>query len=146
MNATYATPQVAPIAPSGTSRPLGVVALRLLLLIEAGLMLATAIGLSLLAAAAGETSGRGAEEALRFAAAGAFVVAVASAIAARGARRGRTWSWTTAALLQVAVAGGTAAALLSVDWHPAFLAGFALPGAVMLVLSSAAVRRSLGQH
>lgn len=141
MNATYATSPAAPLASSAMPRPLGIFALRVLLLIEAGLALAVTIGLSLLAADAGAN-----EEALRFAAAGVFIVAIASAVAARGARRGRPWSWTTGALIQVAVAGGTAAVLLIAEWHPAFIAGFVLPAAVMLVLSSASVRRYLGQH
>lgn len=146
MNASYAAAHVAPLAPTEARRPLGIVVLRLLLLAEAAVMLAASIGLSMLAGDAGETTGRSAEEALRFAAAGAFIVAVAAAAASRGARRARAWSWTVGALLQVAVAGGTAAALLIADWHPAFLAGFALPGAVMLALSSGPVRRYLGQH
>ncbi|CAN5521115.1 hypothetical protein BH23CHL10_BH23CHL10_12930 [soil metagenome] len=124
--------------------------LRVLLLSEAVATLALAIFLSLLAAAMrgflGGDIGRAAEEMIRFAAAASFGVAIFAAIASRGARRHRPWSWTLAALLQVVVAIGTGVAVMSASWHPVFLLGFALPTAVMLVLSAPSVRQALGQE
>ena len=115
--------------------------LRALLLTEAVLGLALAIVLSVLAAgleADPETN-------LRFAAGAAFLFAIFGAIASRGARRRHGWSWTMAAILQVLLAVGTGLAVMVAEWHPAYLAGFVLTAAVMLVLSAASVRRALGQ-
>ncbi len=124
--------------------------LRVLLLSEAVATLALAIFLSLLAAAMrgflGGDAGRTAEEMIRFAAAASFGIAIFAAIASRGARRHRPWSWTLAALLQVVVAIGTGVAVMTASWHPVFLLGFALPTAVMLVLSAPSVRQALGQE
>jgi hypothetical protein len=55
-----------------------------------------------------------------------------------------------ALLLAEAVAGlvlaiGTGIAVMIAEWHPIYLAGFAMATAVMLVLSAASVRRALGQ-
>ncbi len=146
MNATYATSDTVRPAPPAETRRWGLVTLRLLLLVEAALTLAVAIGLSILAADAGRVSGRGAEDVLRFAAAGALVVAVAAAITARGVRRARPWSWTSAALLQVTVAAATAGAWVVAGWHPSMLAGVTLAGVVLLALSITSVRRELDQH
>jgi hypothetical protein len=122
---------------------------RFLLLVEALATFVLAIFLSLLATGqrelVGGTSGEAAETMIRFAAAGAFLFAVAAGIAARGVRRRRAWAWTTAAVLQLLLAVGTGVAVLTAEWHPAYLAGFALPGAAMLVLCLAGVRRALGQ-
>lgn len=142
MNAVQ-TATVAPIAPGTTSVRLPMIgALRVLLLTEAALTLGLAIFLSMLAADAG----RAAEETIRFAAGGAFLFAIFAAVASRGARRRRSWSWTLAALLQVAAAIGTSVAIMTATWHPAFLVGFAAPAAVMLVLSTPSVRGALGQE
>lgn len=123
--------------------------LRTLLLTEAVLALVFTIFLSMLAAAMsdflGGDAGRAAEETIRFAAGGAFLFAIFAAIASRGARRRRSWSWTLAALLQVVAAIGTGVAVMTATWHPGFLIGFAAPAVVMLVLSTASVRRALGQ-
>ena len=115
--------------------------LRGLLLIEAGAALAATIVLSNLAGDAGAAN----ETTLRFAASGAFIGAILAAVASRGVRRRRGWGWTLAAILQVVIAVGTGLAILNSEWHPAFLAGFALPTLVMLVLSTSAVREALGQ-
>jgi hypothetical protein len=124
--------------------------LRALLLTEAVAGLALAIFLSLLAAGErdflGGDAGRAAEETLRFAAGGAFLFAVFAAIASRGARRRRRWSWTLSAILQVVLAIGTGVAVIAVEWQAFFLAGFAAAAIVMLVLSTASVRRALGQE
>ncbi len=124
---------------SGTSLPmLGI--LRGLLLLEAVGMLAATIYLSMLAA------GNGADETtIRFAAGGTIIVAILAAFASRGVRRRRGSAWTLAAMLQVVIAIGTGVAILVSEWHPLFLIGFALPTLVMLVLSTSAVRRALGQ-
>jgi hypothetical protein len=127
--------------PATASVPL-VGVLRVLLLVEAALGLAVTILLSLLAADAE----RATEETLRFAAGGSFIFAIAAAIAARGARRRRSWAWTLSAVLQLVLAIGTGIAVIVATWHPAYLAGFALAAAVMVVLSSAPVRRALGQE
>ena len=123
--------------------------LRALLFGEAILGLAVAVFLSLLAAALadflGGDSGRAAEERVRFAAGGAFLFAIGAAIAARGARRRRPWAWTLSALLQLVLAIGTGVAIMVASWHPLYLIGFALAAIVMLVLSTASVRRALGQ-
>jgi hypothetical protein len=151
MNAmTHAGPAgVPPLTAATRSMPMMGV-LRALLLGEAALGLAGAVFLSLLAAALrdflGGESGRAAEELVRFAAGAAFLFAIAAAIAARGARRRRTWAWTLAALLQLALAMGTGAAVIVAAWHPIYLAGFGLTATVMLVLSTASVRRALGQE
>ena len=50
-----------------------------------------------------------------------------------------------AAILQVLLAVGTGVAIMVAEWHPAYLIGFGLASAVMLVLSVASVRRALGQ-
>jgi hypothetical protein len=124
--------------------------LRALLLAEAAAALVLAIFLSLLAGAQGELvggdAGRSTEEALRFAAGGAVLFAILVAVASRGARRRRPWSWTLAAMLQVIVAVATGAAVLVTEWHPLYLAGFAFAAVTMLVLSAASVRRALGQQ
>jgi len=124
--------------------------LRGLLLGEAVLGLALAIFLSLLAAALanflGGESGQAAEERVRFAAGGAILFAIGAAIASRGARRRRTWAWTLSALLQLVLAIGTGAGIMVASWHPLYLIGFALAAVVMLVLSTASVRRALGQE
>jgi len=124
--------------------------LRALLLSEAGGALALAIFLSLLAGGQSEfvggDAGRSTEEALRFAAGGALILAILAAVASRGARRRRAWSWTLAAMLQVIVAVATGVAVLVTEWHPLFLVGFVAAVLVMLVLSTASVRRALGQE
>ncbi|MGH2380760.1 MAG: hypothetical protein ACRDG7_06015 [Candidatus Limnocylindria bacterium] len=128
----------APAAP----RVLGVGMLRVILLGEAVLGLALSIGLSVLASAQGESL----EQTVRFAAGFSFLFAILAAAASRGARRRRSWAWTLAALLQLILAIGTGIAVLTLTWHPAYLIGFALATVVMLVLSTASVRRALGQE
>lgn len=115
--------------------------LRVLLLTEAALGLALAIVLSMVA---GGLAGD-AETNMRFAAGGAFLFGLFAAIASRGARRRRGWSWTMAAILQVLLAIGTSVTVMVAEWHPVYLVGFAMATAVMLVLSIASVRRALGQ-
>lgn len=123
--------------------------LRALLLGEAAIGLVLAIMLSMLASATrdslGGDAGLVAEQNLRFAAGFAFLFAILAAVASRGARRRRGWSWTLAALLQLLAAIATGVAILVATWHPAYLVGFALPALVMVVLSTASVRRALGQ-
>jgi hypothetical protein len=119
--------------------------LRALLLAEAIAGLVVAIFLSMGASAIGEAQGPDAEVPLRFAAAGALVVGIFAAIASRGARRRRAWSWTLAAILQVIIAVATGIAVLTVEWQPIYLVPFAAAVLVMLVLSTASVRRALGQ-
>lgn len=123
--------------------------LRVLLLIEAAATLALAIFLSLLAGGTveflGGSIGTSAETTLRFAAGAAFLFAIFAAVASRGARRRRAWAWTMGAVLQVILAVGTGIAVLTAEWHPAYLIGFAMAAVVMTVLSTASVRRALGQ-
>lgn len=138
-----ATPAAAP-----TRRPmLGV--LRGLLFAQAILGLGLAIFLSLLAAGLrdflGGDDGRAAETTVRFAAGAAFLFAIFAVVAARGARRRRRWAWTMAAVLQLVLAIGTGVAVMAADWHPIYLLGFGLAAVVMLVLSTASIRRDLGQ-
>lgn len=137
-----------PSAP-GAPRVLNIGLLRGLLLTEAGLALVLAIALSMLASALnssiGGEAGQVAEQNVRFAAGAAFVFAILAAVASRGARRRRGWSWTLAALLQLIAAIGTGIAIMTATWHPAYLLGFAIAGIVMLVLSTSSVRRGLGQ-
>lgn len=141
MNAMRPAVGSVPASPAAASVPL-VGALRVLLLGEAALGLAVTILLSMMAADAERST----EETIRFAAGGTFIFAIAAAIAARGARRRRAWAWTWAAVLQLLLAIGTGIAVIVATWHPVYLAGFALAAAVMLVLSSASVRRALGQE
>lgn len=136
---TRTTPVAAP------SRLHMIGALRALLLTEAVAGLLLAIALSLVASAVGEGSGTADETNVRFAAGAAFLFALFAAIASRGARRRRGWSWTMAAILQVLLTIGAGIAIMVAEWHPAYLAGFGLASAVMLVLSVASVRRALGQ-
>lgn len=119
--------------------------LRALLLLEAAAGLVAAIFLSLLAGSIGARDGTSAEEPMRFAAGGAFVFGLLAAMASRAARRRLSWGWTLAAILQVIVAVAAGAAIMATEFHPVFLAGFALAALVMIVLSSASVRRALGQ-
>jgi len=120
--------------------------LRALLLTEAVGGLVLTIFLSMLAAEIGSSPADGPDETtVRFAAGGAVLFAIFAAFASRGARRRRPSAWTMAAILQVLLAIGTGVAILSATWHPAMLAGFALPTLVMAVLSTASVRRALGQ-
>ena len=133
----------APLAGNARLPMLGL--LRVLLLTEAATGLALAVFLSLVADAVGDRSGVADETNLRFAAGGAFLFALFAAIASRGARRRRGWAWTMAAILQVLLAVGTGVAITVAEWHPAYLIGFGLASAVMLVLSVASVRRALGQ-
>ena len=143
MNAMSSTPaQPATARPDASAPAVGV--LRALLLGEAALGLALTVFLSMLAVALRDQFGG--EETLRFAASGAFVFAIAAAIASRGARRRRGWAWTLAALLQLVLAIGTGAAMIVTEWHPAYFVGFALAAVVMLVLSTSSVRAALGQH
>jgi hypothetical protein len=130
--------------PSASSSPrvLGIELLRGLLIAEAALGLLLAIVLSMWASDATPAS----EQDLRFAAGFSFVFAIVAAIASRGARRRRSWSWTLSALLQLIIAISTGVAILTAAWHPAYLIGFVLPAIVMMVLSTASVRRALGQE
>jgi hypothetical protein len=114
--------------------------LRLLLLLEALGLLGVTIVLSMVAGQSGAD-----ETTIRFAAAGAFVLAILAASASRGVRRRRGWGWTLAAIIQVLIAVGTGVAILVGEWQPALLVGFAAPAFVMLVLSTASVREALGQ-
>jgi len=150
MNAMQAA-AAAPIAAVDTNARMPMVGLlRGLLIGEAVASLALSIFLSMVAAGLrdflGGDAGRAAEETVRFAAGGAFLFAVFAAIASRGARRRRAWSWTLAAMLQVILAIGTGAAVMVVDWHPVYLVGFSAAALVMLVLSTTSVRRALGQE
>ena len=148
MSAVQTTVVVSPMPSAAPSRAIGIAFLRVLLLIEAALGVAIAIALSMLAGGANDGSGAGitAEENLRFAAGFAFMSAILAAVAARGARRRRAWSWTLAAVLQLLAALGTGAALTIGSWHPAYLLGFAASAVMMLVLSTGPVRRGLGQE
>ena len=145
---TATVPYGAPVETAPRVPMVGV--LRALLLGEAAATLVLAIGLSMLASATrdflGGDAGRAAEETLRFAAGGAFLFAVFAAIASRGARRRRPWAWTVAAILQVIGAIGTGVAVMMAEWHPLFLVGFGAAALVMTVLSTASVRRALGQE
>lgn len=123
--------------------------LRMLMLTEAMATLGLAIVLSGVAAGlrdglAGD-AGIAAETNVRFAAGASFLFAIFAAVASRGARRRRAWAWTMAAILQVLLAVGTGIAVMVAEWHPAYLAGFVLATAVMLVISTGSVRRALGQ-
>lgn len=133
-----------------TTRSAALALVRLLLLLEAALGLGVAILLSLLAPLVrddiGGASGDAAETTLRFAAAAAFLLAIAAAIASRGVRRRRGWAWTTAAVLQLLLAIGTGVAVIAAEWHPAYLAGFALAGLTMAIICFPSVRRELGQE
>ncbi len=122
-------------------------ALRWALLLEAAAGVALAVILSLVATGIRNLNPDdiGADAGVRFAAAGAFLLTVALAIVARGVRRRRSWSWTAAAMVQVLVAIGTAAAVLIADWHPAYLIGLGVAAALLVLLSMPAVRRALGQ-
>jgi peptidoglycan/LPS O-acetylase OafA/YrhL len=147
-----ALPTASPAPDTATTRAASRAAIafvRAILLTEAALTLALAVFFSLLASEArsflGGTTGEAAETTLRFAAAAAFIFAIAAAIASRGVRRRRTWSWTTAAVLQLLLAIGTAVAVFTADWHPAYLIGFALATIGMTALCLPAVRRELGQ-
>jgi hypothetical protein len=142
MTAQTAAPAAAPT--SDTRTPM-VGVLRFLLLAEAAGGLVLTIFLSMAASAVGASEGPDAEVPLRFAAGGAFIVAILAAVASRGARRRRSWSWTLAAVLQVLIAVSAGIAILNVEWHPLYLVPFAAAVAVMLVLSTSAVRRALGQ-
>ena len=150
MNAVQSAtvPSVAPVDTTARVPMVGV--LRALLIGEAVATLALAVFLSMLAAglrdSLGGDAGRAAEESVRFAAGAAFLFSIFAAIASRGARRRRAWSWTLAAILQVVLAIGTGLAVMVADWHPIFLVGFAAAAIVMLALSATSVRRALGQE
>lgn len=128
-----------------TARPLE--ALRWALLLEAAAGVASAVILSLAAAGIRDLNPDdiGADAGVRFAAGGAFLLALALAIVARGVRRRRSWSWPAAAMVQIVVAIGTAAAVLIADWHPGYLVGFGMAAGLLVLLSMPAVRRALGQ-
>jgi len=122
--------------------------LRTLMIGEAALALA--IGLSILASTLNESlggaQGQSTEQSVRFAAGFSMLFAIAAAVASRGVRRHRAWSWTLAALLQLVLAIGTGFAVVTAVWHPAYLLGFGLATVVIVVLSTASVRRALGQE
>jgi hypothetical protein len=134
-----ALPTAAPSPVAVTRAPM-LLALRLLLLIEAAAGLALAISLSIIAG-----NDPAAETSLRFAAGGAFVFAIFAAVASRGVRRRRGWAWTLSAILQVLLAIGTGLAVMTAEWHPAYLIGFAVAAVLMTVLSASSVRHALGQ-
>ena len=142
MTAQTAAPTAGP-APNARVPMVGV--LRALLIAEAIAGLVVAIFLSMGAAQVGAHAGPDAEVPLRFAAGGALLLGIFAAIASRGARRRRAWSWTMAAMLQVIIAVAAGIAVLAVEWHPVYLVAFGATVAVMLVLSTASVRRALGQ-
>jgi hypothetical protein len=142
MTAQSAAATAAPIA---NPREPMVGVLRALLLGEAAGGLVLTIFLSMAASAVGASQGTDAEVPLRFAAGGALLLGILAAIASRGARRRRSWAWTMAAMLQVIIAVAAGIAVLAVEWHPVYLVPFAAAVAVMLVLSTASVRRALGQ-
>ncbi len=119
--------------------------LRVFLIVEAVLALALTVFLSMLAGGMDGAAGDAATT-TRFVAGGAFVFAILAAIGSRGARRRRGWSWTLSAILQLVLSIGTGVAILTAEWHPFYLVGFALATAVMVVLSTATVRRALGQE
>ena len=125
----------------------GIEALRWALLLEAAAGVALAVILSLVATGIRDLNPDdiGADAGVRFAAAGAVLLAVALAIVARGVRRRRSWSWTAAAMVQVLIAIGTAAAVFIADWHPAYLVGSGAAAALLVLLSMPDVRRALGQ-
>lgn len=129
-------------APSTRSREPMVGVLRGLLLAEAAGGLVLTIFLSMAASVVSAD----AEVPLRFAAGGVLLIGIFAAIASRGARRRRSWSWTLAAILQVIIAIAAGIAVLNVEWHPVYLAPFGFAVAVMLVLSTTSVRRALGQE
>jgi low temperature requirement protein LtrA len=138
--------------PAPASRAGAVTLLWLLLLAEALLGLAAAIGLSLVAGGYRESLagdiGLAAEESTRFAAGGAFLFAIAAYVASRGVRRRRPWSWTLAAVLQLVAAIAAAIAMFAAGASGitvAYLAAFALAAVTMLVLSTSRVRQELGQ-
>lgn len=118
--------------------------LRALLLLEAAAALVATIFLSALAVGVQRFLGDG-ETTIRLAAGGVLVFAILAAVAARRVRRRRASAWTLAALLQVLLAVGTAAAMIATTPHPAFSIGFAVAAIGMIVLSTADVRRALGQ-
>lgn len=132
----------------GPRRVSAVDGLRVLLLAEAAGGVALAILLSLVATGMRDLAPDdiGADTGVRFVAAGTFLLGMAAAVAARGVRRRRRWSWTLAAFVQLVLGIGTGIVVLVADWHAAYLAGFLVAGAVLLVLSSAPVRRALGQE
>jgi len=138
--------------PSANAEPrtLSVGVLRGLLLVEAALGVALAVVLSMQAptesALLGGDAGRGAEQTLRFAAGFSFLFAIMAAVASRGVRGLRSWSWTIAALLQLVLAIGTGIATMTATWHPSYLLGFAAAAIVMLALSGPSVRQALGQE
>jgi hypothetical protein len=132
-------------APTTQAREPMVGVLRGLLLAEAAGGLVLTILLSMAASLVGAEQGADAAVPLQFAAGGAFLLGILAAIASRGARRRRSWSWTLAAMLQVVIAVATGIAVLSVEWHPIYLVPFAAAALVMLVLSTSSVRRALGQ-
>lgn len=141
----------AALAPAPADRGIPLVGvLRGFLLGEAALGVAVAVFLSVLAVALrdfiGGDAGRSTEENVRFAAGGAFLFAIAAAIASRGARRRRRWAWTLAVVLQLVLAIGTGLAIMMATWHPAYLIGFVLAAVVMVILSMGTVRRTLGQE
>jgi hypothetical protein len=119
--------------------------LRFLLLAEAAGGLVLTIFLSMAASTVGASQGPDAEVPLRFAAGGAFLVAILAAVASRGARRRRSWAWTLAAVLQVLIAVSAGIAILQVEWHPLYLVPFGAAVLVMFILSTSSVRRALGQ-
>jgi hypothetical protein len=142
MTAQSAAPTAA-TAPDARVPMVGV--LRALLIGEAAGALVVAIFLSMGASALGAEGGPDAEVPLRFAAGGALLIGIFALIASRGARRRRRWAWTMAAMLQVIIAVAAGIAVLVVEWHPAYLVAFGAAVAVMLALSTASVRRALGQ-
>jgi hypothetical protein len=136
-----ALPSTTPPSSTSTSTTVPLIGLlRAFLLAEAVATLVLAIFLSLLAGADAE-----AETSLRFAAGASFLFAIFAAVASRGARRRRGWAWTLAAILQVVLAVGTGVAVMTAEWHPAYLIGFGLAAVVMVVLSTGPVRSALGQ-
>ena len=138
-------------SPAATAAPIAnprepmVGVLRALLLAEAAGGLVLTIFLSMAASAVGAAQGPDAEVPLRFAAGGALLLAIFAAIASRGARRRRSWSWTLAAILQVVIAIATGITVLNVEWHPIYFVPFGAAVLVMLVLSTSSVRKALGQ-
>ena len=87
--------------------------LRALLLAEAAGGLVLSIFLTMAASLTAQTRRRMPTVPIRFAAAGALMLGILAAIASRGARRRRSWSWTLAAMLQVIIAVATGIAIFT---------------------------------
>jgi hypothetical protein len=125
-----------------STRPLSLVILAALLGLQSAVALAFGIAVSVLVTSLLADMAVGAQ----FMAAASVVFAIVAFFTARGAWRGRAWSFNWAAMLQIVIALAVAAALFSDGFEPQLLLALGLAGATTVALCAPSTREALSQR